>query len=205
MHRQARAEEEAERRGLVMVPPFDCLPIIEGQGTAGLELLEQLPAVRTVCIPVGGGGLISGVAAAIKQSDPTIRVVGVEPAGAAKMSRSLAAGAPITLASVASVADGLLAVRPGVLNFLHVQAFVDDVVTVDDDAIVEAARVLWETARIAVEPSGAAALAGALAHLAEWQSEGPVVVVLSGGNVSLEALARLFAAPPPPAARPPGS
>lgn len=135
VHRQARAEEEAARRGLTMVPPFDCLRIIEGQGTVGLEILEQVPGARAVYVPVGGGGLISGVAAAVKLTDASIRVIGVEPAGAPKMSRSLAAGRPVTLERVASAADGLLAVRPGLLNFLHVQAFVDEVIAVEEDEI----------------------------------------------------------------------
>lgn len=192
VHRQARAEVVAAERGLVVVPPFDCLPIIEGQGTAGLEIAAQVRGVRTVVAPVGGGGLISGVAAAIKLTDPSIRVIGVEPEGAAKMSRSLAAGAPVTLASVRSIADGLMAVRPGALNFLHVQAFVDEVVTVSDDEIIEAARVLWDAARIAIEPSGATAVAGAIPRLAEWADDGPVVAILSGGNISLDALAALL-------------
>jgi len=192
VHRQARAEAMARERGLLIVPPFDCLPIIEGQGTAGLEVLDQVPGVRTVVVPVGGGGLISGVAAAIKLSDPSIRVVGVEPEGAAKMSRSLAAGMPITLSSVQSIADGLMAVRPGVLNFLHVQAFVDEVLTVSDDEIVDAARALWDMARIAIEPSGATSVAGAMPRLADWALEGPVVAILSGGNVSLADLAALI-------------
>lgn len=192
VHRQARAEVVAAERGLVIVPPFDCLSIVEGQGTAGLEILEQVPGVRTVVAPVGGGGLISGVAAAIKLSDPSIRVIGVEPLGAPKMSRSLAAGAPVTLSSVASIADGLMAVRPGAINFQHVQAFVDEVVTVTDEAIVEAARTLWRTARLAIEPSGAASVAGVLSRLDEVSREGPVVAVLSGGNVGLAALAALL-------------
>ena len=193
VHRQARAEALAGERGLVVVPPFDCLPIVEGQGTTGLEIVDQVPDVRTVVVPVGGGGLISGVAAAIKLTDPSIRVIGVEPAGAPKMSQSLAAGMPVTLSSVKSIADGLMAVRPGVLNFLHVQAFVDEVITVSDDEIVGAARLLWDTARLAIEPSGATSVAGALPRLADWAREGPVVAVLSGGNVSLAALADLLA------------
>ncbi|MGV3519167.1 threonine/serine dehydratase [Luteitalea sp.] len=193
VHRQARAEALAGERGLVVVPPFDCLPIVEGQGTTGLEIVEQVPDVRTVVVPVGGGGLISGVAAAIKLTDPSIRVIGVEPAGAPKMSQSLAAGMPVTLSSVKSIADGLMAVRPGVLNFLHVQAFVDEVITVSDEEIVGAARLLWDTARLAIEPSGATSVAGALPRLADWAREGPVVAVLSGGNVSLAALADLLA------------
>jgi threonine dehydratase len=192
VHRQERAEAIANERGLLIVPPFDSLPIVHGQGTAGLEILAQVPRVRTVVAPVGGGGLISGVAAAIKLTDPSIRVVGVEPEGAAKMSRSLAAGVPVTLPSVKSIADGLLAVRPGAINFLHVQAFVDEVITVTDAEIVDAARALWDTARIAIEPSGATSVAGALPRLVDWAREGPVVAVLSGGNVSLADLAQLL-------------
>jgi threonine dehydratase len=192
VHRQARAEQIAAERGLLIVPPFDSLPIVEGQGTAGLEVLTQVAGVRTVVVPVGGGGLISGVAAAIKLSDRSIRVVGVEPEGAAKMSRSLDAGMPVTLPAVKSIADGLMAVRPGVINFAHVQAFVDEVLTVTDDEIVDAARALWDTARIAIEPSGATSVAGALPRLAAWAKDGPVVAVLSGGNVSLADLARLI-------------
>ena len=202
VHRQARAEALAVERGLLVVPPFDSLPIVEGQGTAGLELMEQVPGVRTVVVPVGGGGLIAGVAAAVKLSDPSIRVIGVEPEGAPKMSQSLAAGMPVTLPSVRSIADGLLAVRPGAINFLHVQAFVDDVLTVTDEEIVEAARVLWDAARllwdcarIAIEPSGATSVAGALPRLADWALEGPVAAVLSGGNVALATLAALVDAP----------
>ena len=192
LERQARAEALAAERGLVIVPPFDDIDIIEGQGTAGLELIAQVPAVRTVCVPVGGGGLISGVAAAVKLTDATIRVVGVEPAGAPKMSQSLAAGAPITLPNVKSIADGLLAVRPGTLNFAHAQAFVDEVITVSEEEIVAAARTMWDSARIAIEPSGATSVAGALPRLAEWSSAGPVVAVLSGGNVALTDLAELL-------------
>ena len=157
--------------------------------------------MRTVCVPVGGGGLISGVAAAVKLTDPGIRVVGVEPAGAPKMSQSLAAGAPVTLSRVESIADGLLAVRPGDLNFMHAQAFVDEVVTVSEDAIVAAARALWDTARIAIEPSGATSVAGALSRLERWAPEGPVVAILSGGNVSLSVLAELLADEPARPAR----
>lgn len=178
VHRQARAEEEAARRGLTIVPPFDCLRIIEGQGTAGLEILTQVPGVRAVYAPIGGGGLISGIAAAVKLSDPSIRVIGVEPAGAPKMSKSLAAGRPVTLDRVASAADGLLAVRPGLLNFLHVQAFVDEVLTVEEDEIADAAAWLFASARLVVEPSGAVAVAG-------WRQRphASSVAVLSGGNV----------------------
>lgn len=192
LDRQARAEAIARERGLTIVPPFDCLRIIEGQGTAGLELLEQAPGVRTVYVPVGGGGLIAGVAAALKLSDPTIRVVGVEPAGAAKMSRSLAAGHPVTLEAVSSLADGLMAVRPGLLNFLHAQAFVDAVITVEEDEIADSVRWLFDAARLVVEPSGATAVAGARRQGADTSDRGTVVAVLSGGNIGAESFTRLL-------------
>jgi threo-3-hydroxy-L-aspartate ammonia-lyase len=194
LHRQARAEEEAARRGLEIVPPFDCLRIIEGQGTVGLEILAQAPDVRVVYVPVGGGGLVAGIAAAVKLHDPSIRVIGIEPEGAPKMSRSLAQGHPLTLDRVSSIADGLLAVRPGGLTFLHVQAFVDEVRTVADTAIVEAMRWLSDTARLIVEPSGAVAVAGALASGDLHDADARVVAVISGGNIAPDAFARLTAA-----------
>lgn len=193
LHRQAHAEALAAETGLTIVPPFDCLRIIEGQGTAGLELLAQVPGLRAVYVPVGGGGLISGVAAAIKGTDSAIRVIGVEPAGAPKMSQALAAGHPVTLPSVSSIADGLLAVRAGGLNFLHVQAFVDEIVTVDEAEIVESLQWIFTTARLIVEPSGAVAVAGARQHARAGRvPEGPAAAVLSGGNVGPDDYARLL-------------
>lgn len=180
LHRKARAEEEASTRRLTMVPPFDHPWIIAGQGTAGLEILEQWPQVTSVFVPVGGGGLISGVSAAIKQMRGGVRVIGVEPEGAPKMSRSLAAGEIVTLEKTASIADGLLPVRPGELTFAHVREFVDEVVTVPDEAIAAAVRWLFGNARLVAEPSGATALAGALAHSSRG---GAAVAVVSGGNV----------------------
>ena len=194
LHRRTRAEAEAASRGLTMVPPFDHEWIIEGQGTCGLEILDQLPDVDVVVVPVGGGGLISGVAAAIRQSRPSVTIVGVEPAGAAKMTASLAAGHPVTLERTESIADGLMPVRPGDVTFEHVRAFVDRVVTVDDAQIARAALWLFSEAKQVVEPSGAATVAAAL-----WPGEGSpladrtkkVVAILSGGNVSPETLASL--------------
>ena len=113
VQRRRRAEALAAERGLTMVPPFDHPEIIAGQGTVGLEILEDRPAVDTVYVPIGGGGLVAGVAAAVKRRRPSARVIGVEPVGAAAMARSVEAGAPVTLESVASIADGLLPVRPG--------------------------------------------------------------------------------------------
>jgi len=192
-HRRERAEAEAASRGLTIVPPFDHEWIIAGQGTAGLEILDQCPAVGTIVVPVGGGGLLAGVAAAVKQTRPDVTVVGVEPIGAAAMKASIDAGHAVTLAEAASVADGLIPVRPGDLTLAHVQQFVDAVVTVEDDAIIDAVLWIFKHARIVAEPSGAAAtaavLSGALDHLV--RTDGPIVAILSGGNMALETLQEL--------------
>jgi len=184
LDRKARAEEVAEERQLTMVPPFDHPMIITGQGTAGLEILEQCPDVATVLVEVGGGGLSSGVSAAIKQRAPHVRVVGVEPDGAPKMKRSLEAGRPVTLDKTASIADGLLTIRPGELTFEHVRTFVDEVVTVPDEAMIRAIRWLYGNARLVVEPSGAVTTAALMLGLGGVDpSRGPVVAIVSGGNV----------------------
>ena len=187
--RKLRAEAEVASRGLTMVPPFDHQLVIAGQGTCAIEILEQCPEVGTVVVPVGGGGLISGVAAAIKLMRPGVVVVGVEPAGAAKMSASLAAGHPVTLEKTGSIADGLMAVRPGDLTFAHVQRFVDAVVTVTDAQIAAAATWLFFEAKQVVEPSGAATTAAVLNGLIT--SPEPVVAIVSGGNVSPQTLSEL--------------
>jgi threonine dehydratase len=192
--RKRRAEAVAEDQRLRMVPPFDHPWIIEGQGTVGLEILEDCPDVTRVLVPVGGGGLLAGTAAAIKQQRPDVRVIGVEPVGASKMRKSLAAGHPVTLSEVASIADGLLPVRPGDLNFDHVRQFVDDVVTVSDDAIAEAVLWLFHRAKLVVETSGAATVA-ALFTQPSLRTGGPSVVVLSGGNIALDSLVALAARP----------
>jgi threonine dehydratase len=184
LDRKARAEELAAERGLTMVPPFDHPMIIAGQGTVGLEILEQCPDVATVIVEIGGGGLSSGVSAAIKQRAPHVRVIGVEPNGAAKMMRSLEAGHPVTLSSVATIADGLMTVRPGDLTFEHVRAFVDEVVAVDDADMVRAIRWLYRKARIVAEPSGSVTTAAVMLGLGGFDSSrGPVVAIVSGGNV----------------------
>src|SRR5688572_7928284 len=157
--RRQRAEAEAAARGLTMVPPFDHEWIIAGQGTLGLELLEQCPDMAAVVVPIGGGGLAAGVAAAIKQTRPAVKVIGVEPAGAAKMRASLDAGHPVTLSSTATIADGLMPVRPGDLTFAHARRFIDRVITVDDPAIAEAVLWIFAHAKIVAEPSGAATTA----------------------------------------------
>lgn len=183
LDRKARAESEAAARGLTMVPPFDHPWIIAGAGTVGLEIVEQLPEVGTVFVPLGGGGLASGVATAVKLLRPDVRVIGVEPAGAPKMSESFAAGHPVTLSSTASIADGLLALRPGDLTFAHLQRYLDRVVTVEETAIAEAVRWIFAEARVVAEPSGAVTVAAALAHPGETA---PAIAILSGGNVDAE-------------------
>ena len=188
--RRARAEAEAEARGLTIVPPFDHEWIIAGQGTVGLEILEQRPDVAAVVVPIGGGGLAAGVAAAIKQTRPDVRVLGVEPAGAATMRASLDAGQPVTLPTTASVADGLMPVRPGDLTFDHIRRYADDVVTVGDPAIIEAVLWAFHRAKLVAEPSGAASLAAVLSGVIDrpGRIEGPVVAIISGGNMDPDRL-----------------
>ena len=181
--RKARAETEAASRALTMVPPFDHPWIIAGAGTTGLEVLEQCPQATTVFVPMGGGGQIAGVSAAIKQMRSGIRIIGVEPAGAARMTASLAAGHPVTLPKTASIADGLLTLRPGDLTLAHVQAYVDDIVLVEDEAIAAAMRWLFYEAHVVAEPSGAAAVAAILQQ--ESRGQGSLAIV-SGGNVDGE-------------------
>ncbi len=193
--RKRRAEALADDRGLQMVPPFDHPWIIAGQGTVGLEILRDCPEVTRVLVPVGGGGLISGVAAALKQRRPDVRVIGVEPDGAAKMRASLAAGHPVTLDRVESIADGLVPVRPGNLTFDHVRRLVDEIVTVSDDAVARAVLWLFRRAKLVVETSGAATLAAILEEEPVGADDGQTVVVLSGGNIAVETLAELAARP----------
>jgi threonine dehydratase len=195
LERRGRAEQVALDRGLTIVPPFDHEDIVAGQGTVGLEILDALPAVSRVYVPLGGGGLLSGVSAAVVQAKPSAKVIGVEPVGAAKMTASLAAGHPVTLKSVGSVADGLLPVRPGDLTFAHVQRFVDQVVTVPDEAIERAVAWLFRHAKLVVEPSGAAAVAALLADAdaGEGATGEKTVAVLSGGNVAPSTLVEIMA------------
>jgi threonine dehydratase len=189
-HRMDRAREIAAAEGQTVVPPYDDPTIIAGQGTAGLEIVEDLPEVRTVLVPVGGGGLSSGVATAVKLLRPEARVIGVEPAGAPKLTRALAAGAPVELDRTESLADGLLAVRIGTVNFAHLQAYLDEVVTIEEAPLRRAVRVLLDRYKIVVEPSGAITAAALLEGVVK--PEGPTVAVVSGGNVEWEDLRRLL-------------
>jgi threonine dehydratase len=180
LHRQARAEAEARARGLTMVPPFDDLRTIAGAGTVGLEIVARVPSLRAVFVPIGGGGLASGIAVVVKALRPEAAVIGVEPEGAACMAASLAAGRPTTLERTASIADGLLPVRPGDLTFLHVVSLVDEVRTVADPSIVKAMRWIYDSTGMRVEPSGAVSVAAALEA---GPPESGVVAVISGGNI----------------------
>jgi threonine dehydratase len=184
LERKRRAEEIAEARGMVIVPPFDHPDIIAGQGTLGLEIVEEWPEVERVLVPVGGGGLLAGVAAAVRAIVPEAEVYGVEPRGAAGMFRSLEAGHPVELESTASVADGLKPVRPGDLTFAHARELVKEVLLVDDDDILRALAWCAEEYRLMVEPSGAAAVAALLANGLPGLRV-PTVAVLSGGNVDV--------------------
>jgi threonine dehydratase len=177
----ARAVEIVRDEGQTLVPPYDDPIIIAGQGTAGLEIAEDLPDVGTVVVPVGGGGLSAGVAAAIKLRVPGARVVGVEPAGAPKLTRAREAGRPVRLERSSSMADGLLAVEIGRVTFAHHQQFLDDVVTVPDEAIPGAMCFLLDRVKLVAEPSGAITLAAVTEGLV--RPRGPTVVVLSGGNI----------------------
>ena len=191
--RQLRAEAIAAERDLTIVPAFDDRTIIAGQATVGVEITEQWPEVEAVLVPVGGGGLLSGIAAWIKQTMPACRVVGVEPENADAMHRSMAAGTPVTIEARATVADGLMPVRPGDRNVAHAAAFVDEIVRVSDDAILDATAQLMARGKLVVEPSGAATVAALLsgAHAVAGRR---TVAVLSGGNLdptrALELLAR---------------
>jgi len=195
LERKSRAEQIAAERGLTMIPPFDHPDIIAGQGTAGLEILEDWPAVQAILVPIGGGGLISGVAAWVKRSKPDRRIIGVEPEGAAAMRASLDAGRPVTLDAVDTIADGLKPTRPGDLTFHHVHELVDDVVTVHDDAIRQAAALLFARSHLVVEFSGAATVAALLAE--RWSGKGQrTAAILSGGNLDPSLVPSLLSALP---------
>jgi threonine dehydratase len=184
--RMERALEISRAEGTTLVPPYDHPTIIAGQGTVGLEIAEEMPAVRTVLVPVGGGGLSAGVATAVKLLCPDARVIGVEPMGAPKLTRALAAGAPVELESTRSLADGLLAVRIGASPFAHLKAYLDEVVLVDDASLRPAMRLLLDRMKLVAEPSGAITVAALLAGV--FRPKGPTVAVLSGGNVEWDDL-----------------
>ena len=176
-----RAREFADETGAVLIHPFDHEDIVAGQGTCGLEILEQVPDVATVLVPTGGGGLIAGVATAIKALNPSVRVVGVQAEGAAAFPESLSAGHPVPLESMKTMADGIAVGRPGDVPFKAVQDHVDDVVTVSEESLSRALLALVERAKMIVEPAGAAAVAAILDNPTAYAT--PAVAILSGGNI----------------------
>jgi threonine dehydratase len=188
--RMDRAMELVEAEGMTLVPPYDDRVIIAGQGTTGLELLAAMPDVETVIVPVGGGGLSAGVATAVKRLAPHVRMIGVEPAGAPKLTRARAAGRPVRLTSTESIADGLLAVQVGTINFAHHEAFLDEIVTVTDETLVSAMRILLDRSKLLVEPSGAITVAAMLSGAAK--PAGKTIAVLSGGNIEYSGLRQLL-------------
>lgn len=190
VERMARAEEIAEQRGLVIVPPFDHRHIIAGQGTVGLEIAREWPDVDLVLAPIGGGGLASGIAAAVKRLLPSAQIIGVEPKGAASMRKALDEGHPAILDDIDTIADGLAPVIAGELTYEHARELMEDVVTVDDDAIREATSWLVSRGKLVVEYSGAATTAALLSKAVDVEGRA-VAVVVSGGNLEPSLLAGL--------------
>jgi len=167
--------------GAVFIHPFDHVDILAGQGTVGLEILEQSPGVQTVVVPTGGGGLLAGIAIAVKALRPDVRIVGVQAEGAAAYPGSLAQGAPVALPSMKTMADGIAVGRPGELTFAAVRDHVDEIVTVSEDSLSRALLALIERAKMVVEPAGAAAVAALLDDPTRFET--PTVALLSGGNI----------------------
>ena len=192
--RRLKAEELAAQNGYAIVPPYNDEKIIAGQGTMGLEILEQLPQVEVVLVPVGGGGMISGTAAAIKLTNPTVKVIGVEPALAADAQASLRSGKLVSLSAdevTRTVADGLRTQSIGELNFEHIRAYVDDIITVSEEEIREAMARLAASPKTVAEPSGAVAVAGFLFHAPELPKATIHAAVISGGNIEPTMLSEL--------------
>jgi threonine dehydratase len=194
LERQVKAEELASQHGYVIVPPYNDEKIIAGQGTIGLEILEQLPEVEMVLVPVGGGGMISGVATAIKLSKPSVKVIGVEPELAADAQASLRSQSLVSLPAeqvTQTIADGLRTQSIGPINFEHIQKYVDDIVTVSEDDIRATMRRLAGNPKTVAEPSGAVAVAAYLFRPRQLPRAAIHVAVLSGGNIDPAMLAEL--------------
>ena len=184
--RKQKAEDLAAQHGYVVVPPYNDEHIIAGQGTIGLEILEDLPDVEAVFAPVGGGGLISGVAAAIKLSKPSVKVIGVEPELAADAQASLRSGKIVQFPAeqvTRTLADGLRTQSIGPINFDHIQKYVDDIITVSEDEIRQAMKFLAANPDTVAEPSGAVATAGFLFHHHQLPKTSLNVAIISGGNI----------------------
>ncbi len=188
-----RALELAESEGFTFVHPFDDDQVIAGAGTAGLEILDQTTPPDVVVVPVGGGGLISGIAIAVKETSPSTRVIGVEPTGAAVMRQSLDAGSARTMSSMNTIADGLAAPMAGDRNYDVVARYVDDVVLVTDEELIHAMKILLGRCKLLAEPAGAAATAALLAGKIAVRATDHVVALLSGGNVDLDKVSHFLA------------
>jgi len=184
-----RAQQLVESENLVMVPPYESLDVIAGQGTCGLEILEQCPQVQAILVPVGGGGLIAGITSAVAALKPEVEVIGVEPVGAPKLSRALEEGHPVKLEHTESLADGLLPLAIGNIPFGILSGRVRQAVLVTEEEIVSGLKFLYQTSGFRVEPSGAATSAALLSR--RVRLEGPVVAVVSGGNVEPALFQRL--------------
>jgi len=194
--RMNRAQELAAERGYVIVPPYNDEKIIAGQGTIGLEILDELPDVETVIVPVGGGGMVSGVSAAIKLSKPSVKVIGVEPALAADAQASLRAGRLVQLPAEQvsqTAADGLRTQSIGPINFEHIRTFVDDIITVSEEEIRDTMRQLATNPKTVAEPSGAVSVAGFLFHADQLPRTTLNVAVISGGNIDPQTLKEISA------------
>jgi threonine dehydratase len=187
--RYEQARRMAEEQGLTMIPPFESLDVIAGQATCGVEILDAYPEVETILVPVGGGGLIAGIAAAVAAIKPTVRVIGVEPVGAPKLARALEAGQPVVLDHTESLADGLLPLAIGKLPFSVLSGIVTESVQVTEQEIADGVRFLYREAGLSVEPSGAVTTAALLSR--RVVPSGPAVAIVSGGNVDPELLQRL--------------
>ncbi|MGA9859227.1 MAG: threonine ammonia-lyase [Solirubrobacteraceae bacterium] len=185
------ANERAREGGLAFVHPFDDPVVVAGQGGLGLELLAQVPDVSRVIVPVGGGGLISGVAIAVKSARPDIEVVGVQVQACAPFAASLVAGEPVAVASALTIADGIAVKRPGRLTLKLIEQWVDALVTVSEEEVAEAMVFLLERAKLVVEGAGAVGVAALLAGMIEGESTGTTAVILSGGNVDPGLLAQI--------------
>src|SRR5690606_570889 len=183
-----KMEELRRERGYTLVHPFDDEAIIAGQGTVALELIADLDDIDWVIVPVGGGGLIAGVATAVKALRPSAKVIGVEPEGAAAVRRALDAGAPVRLERVATIADGLGAPMTGDVALAHIREYVDDVVLVTDDAIASALTMMLERTKLLVEAAGAAGVAALLSGALRVPEGSRVAVIASGGNIDLQRL-----------------
>ncbi|WP_148614291.1 threonine ammonia-lyase [Nocardioides rubriscoriae] len=177
----AGARRFADETGAVLIHPFDHVDVMAGQGTVGLEILEQVPDVETILVPTGGGGLLSGIAVAVKALRPGVSVIGVQAKGAAAYPGSLETGAPVPLTQMKTIADGIAVGLPGELTFAAVREHVDEIVTVSEEAMSQALLALLERAKMVVEPAGAAAVAALLARSTSYRT--PAVAVLSGGNI----------------------